>query len=90
MPVVKTMGHFNYIECDSQNCNRKIENPRLTELFKVADMVGWKGTQGDDEVTHWLCPRCGTAQSAKEVKQLPKRTKSRAVPKPKRASTRAL
>ena len=80
MPVIKTMGHFNYIECDEQNCNRKIEHRTVKDLFTIANFAGWRETRTDDTVSHWLCPTCGVAH---QQIQLPKKTKSRAKPKTK-------
>ena len=75
MALVLTMGNFCYVECDSRNCNRKIEHTNETHLRDLADMVGWKNIQ-----MHWLCPKCGTSQKANEKRNLhaPKKNRSRA------------
>lgn len=83
MPIVKTMNHFNYIECDEQNCNRKIEHPHIKDLFKLADICGWRKTNTQNTEELWYCPKC---EIVHRPKQLPRRAKS----KSKHATARSL
>lgn len=77
MPVVKTMGHFNYIECDDRNCSRKIEHVTTKDLFRLATICGWRETKTDGSVAHWLCPNCSTTHQTKKVKKLSRSRKAK-------------
>jgi len=52
--VITTMGKFCYIECDSSNCNKKMEHNDLKMLKDLAKSCGWQNKGGDN----WICPNC--------------------------------
>jgi len=57
MGLVKTMGGFCYVECDDQNCNKKIEKNDEKALKQLAEVCGWE-SRGDQ----WTCPECAKKQ----------------------------
>ncbi len=61
MGLVKTMGRFCYVECDDQNCNKKIEKNDEDALKKLAEVCDWE-SRGD----RWLCPECVKKEPVKK------------------------
>lgn len=53
MGLVLTMGKFCFVQCDGQNCNKKMENNDEKILRDLAKACGWYN-KGDQ----WLCPAC--------------------------------
>jgi hypothetical protein len=53
MGLITTAGKYCYIQCDSRNCNRKMEHVDLNLLRDLAKLCGWKK---DDN--RWTCPAC--------------------------------
>ncbi len=71
MTVVKTMGKFCYIQCDTQNCNKKIEKNDEKTLPEFAKLCGWKSKSNQ-----WTCPDCQEKEKAKKkAKKTPKTRK---------------
>lgn len=53
MALVTSGTKFCFIECDSQNCNKKIENVGEKPLRDIAELCGWK-----HKGNRWACPDC--------------------------------
>ncbi len=53
MGIVKTMAGFGYIECDADNCRKKIEHNEWNVPKQLAKLCGWENI-----VDRWLCPEC--------------------------------
>ena len=53
MGLVTTVGNYCYIECDSRNCNKKMEHVDVKILKDLARLCGWK--RGGPQ---WTCPTC--------------------------------
>ena len=53
MGMVRTMGTFCYVECDTGNCRKKMEHVDERLLLQLAGLCGWekRGNQ-------WMCPNC--------------------------------
>ncbi len=61
MGIVKGMYAFCYVECDGQNCNKKIEKNGEDALKQLAKICGWE--HRDDR---WLCPECVKKESSRK------------------------
>ncbi len=70
MGIVKTMGGFCYIECDTQNCNKKIEQNDENALKQLAKICGWEN-KGDK----WACSDCVEKQAPKTKKKKSSKSK---------------
>ena len=53
MGLIRTMGGFCYVECDTRNCSKKMEHVDERLLRELARLCGWKG-RGNE----WICPKC--------------------------------
>lgn len=53
MGLIKTMGKFCFIQCDTTGCNKKMENNDEKMLRDLAKACGWLN-KGDQ----WTCPAC--------------------------------
>ena len=73
MSMVKTMGKFCYIQCDIQNCGKKIEKNDENTLAEFARLCGWK-SRGNQ----WLCPGCQEKEKGKKREQKPVKAKKKA------------
>jgi len=51
--------YLSYLECDGQNCSKKIGHTDPQTLLELADLYGWK-TIG----YRWFCPFCAEEPSA--------------------------
>lgn len=63
MGLVKTMGGFCYVECNTRNCNKKIEQQDVDALKRLAKICDWK-SRGE----RWLCPECGKKEPPQKNK----------------------
>ena len=63
MGIIKTMGKFCYIQCDLQNCSKKIEKNDQDTLQEFAKLCGWK-SRG----SQWICPDCLEKEKKNESK----------------------
>ena len=72
MSIIKTMGKFCYIQCDMQNCSKKIEKNDEDTLQEFAKLCGWKikGKQ-------WICPSCLEKEQEKKKEAKPGKTKKK-------------
>ena len=61
MGLVRTMGKFCFVQCDTPYCNKKMENNDEKMLKDLAKACGWanKGEQ-------WTCPDCKEKASKKK------------------------
>ena len=66
MGLIRSSGNFCYIECDMQNCTRKMENVEERLLRRLARLCGWK-SRG----TQWICPTCSNISRRKPRKASP-------------------
>jgi hypothetical protein len=53
MGLVTTAGNYCYVQCDTRNCNRKMEHMDPKPLKDLAKLCGWENSG-----THWTCPDC--------------------------------
>ena len=53
MGLIRARENFCYIECDTPNCNRKMEHVDVKILLQVARLCGW-----ERRGTEWICPEC--------------------------------
>jgi len=73
MGIVKTMGKFCYIQCDMQNCSKKIEKNDENTLQEFARLCGWK-SRGNQ----WTCPDCQEKEKGKKKDQKAVKAKKKA------------
>jgi hypothetical protein len=64
MGLIWTTSGFCYVECDTRNCNKKVEHLDEGRLRELAGLCGWEN-RGNE----WTCPNC-----AKIPSKGPKRT----------------
>ena len=53
MGLIRTMGQFCYVECDTRNFNKKMEHVDETLLRQLAGLCGW-----ENRGHQWICPNC--------------------------------
>jgi len=53
MGLISTTSGFCHVECDTQGCNKKVENVDEGRLRELAGWCGWE-IRG----TEWICPNC--------------------------------
>jgi len=58
MGLIRTMGGFCYVECDTRNCNKKMEHVDEKLLRQLAGLCGW-----ENRGTEWTCPTCAKIPS---------------------------
>ena len=58
MGLIRTMGGFCYVECDTRNCNKKMEHVDERVLLQLAELCGWEN-RGNE----WICPNCAKIPS---------------------------
>jgi len=61
MGIVQTMGGYCYIECDIQNCNKKVEQNDEKALKQLAKLCKWEN-RGE----RWICPGCLEKEAQKK------------------------
>ena len=52
MGLIRTMGQFCNVECDTRNCNKKMEHVDERLLRQLAGLCGWENRDHQ-----WTCPR---------------------------------
>ena len=67
MGIIRTMGKFCYVECDSANCNKKMEHIDEKILRELAKLCGWV-----NRGNLWTCPTC--SERVKQQRKKPTRT----------------
>jgi len=72
MGIVRTMGKFCYVECDDQNCTKKMENNDEELLKQLAKLCGW-----ENNGTRWACPDCVEKQRAAKSKTVTRRPRKK-------------
>jgi hypothetical protein len=72
MGLIRTMGGFCFIECDTRNCTKKVEHVDEKLLRELAVLCGWerRGNQ-------WICPDCAEIPSKGPGKTSRARQKTR-------------
>ena len=72
MGLIRTMGKFCYVECDTQNCTKKMEHIDEKLLRQLAGLCGWerRGNQ-------WICPNCAEHSSRRPAGASGSRRKTR-------------
>ncbi len=58
MGLIRTMGGFCYVECDTRNCTKKMEHVDEKLLRQLAGLCGWEN-RGNE----WTCPNCAKIPS---------------------------
>ena len=53
MGLIRTMGGFCYVECDTRNCTKKMEHVDEKLLRELAGLCGWE-MRGNE----WICQNC--------------------------------
>ena len=61
MGIIRTMGGYCYIECDTQNCNKKVEQNDEKALKQLAKLCNWEN-RGE----RWICPECLAKQAGQK------------------------
>jgi hypothetical protein len=70
MGLIRTIGNFCYVECDSRNCTKKMEHVDVKLLRQMAGLCGWEG-----KGNQWICPEC--VKKAKSSRRSGRSTKSK-------------
>ncbi len=76
MGIVRTMGKFCYVECDDQNCTKKMENNDEDLLKQLAKLCGW-----EINGTRWACPDCVEKQRVAKSRTATRRPRKKLVEK---------
>jgi len=76
MGIVRTMGKFCYVECDDQNCTKKMENNDEELLKQLAKLCDWENMG-----TKWICPDCSEKRKTTKSRTASRRTKKGPVEK---------
>jgi hypothetical protein len=58
MGLIRTMGGFCYVECDTRNCTKKMEHVDEKVLRELAALCEWEN-RGNE----WTCPNCAKIPS---------------------------
>ena len=76
MGIVRTMGKFCYVECDDQNCTKKMENNDEELLKQLAKLCDWENIGAK-----WICPDCAEKKKAAKSRARSRRPRKRLVEK---------
>jgi hypothetical protein len=74
MGLIRTMGGFCYVECDTRNCTKKMEHIDERLLLQLAGLCGWEG-RGDQ----WICPECVNKEKSRRRSGRPTKSKKKTV-----------
>ena len=74
MGLIRTMGGFCYVECDTRNCNKKMEHVDERLLRELAGLCGWE-SRGNE----WICPECVKKEESSRRSGRPTKSKKKNV-----------
>jgi hypothetical protein len=58
MGLICTTSGFCFVECDTWNCNKKVEH---SDEGRLRELAGWCGWENRDH--QWICPNCAEIPS---------------------------
>ncbi len=73
MSLITTMGKYCFIQCDAQDCTKKIEHIDPEQVQQLVKLCGWEKI-GDQ----WNCPDC---KARRPSKTLPGKRRGRSAPR---------
>jgi hypothetical protein len=74
MGLIRTMGKFCHVECDTRNCNKKMEHIDERVLQQLAGLCGWERRR-----KQWICPECVNKEKSQRRSGRPTKSKKKTV-----------